>query len=48
MIEKVEVIPNPSARDTPEGMAGIINIVLRKEVDVGTSGGMTVGGWRPV
>lgn len=44
MIEKVEVIPNPSARDTPEGMAGIINIVLRKEVDAGTSGGMTVGG----
>ncbi len=44
MIEKVEVIPNPSARDTPEGMAGIINIVLRREVDAGASGGMTVGG----
>lgn len=44
MIEKVEVIPNPSARDTPEGMAGIINIVLRTDVDAGTSGGMTVGG----
>ena len=44
MIEKIEVIPNPSARDTPEGVAGIINIVLRKEVDAGTSGGMTISG----
>jgi hypothetical protein len=44
MVEKVEVIPNPSARDDPEGVAGIINIVLRKETDAGTSGGLTLSG----
>ncbi len=42
MVEKVEIIPNPSARDNPEGSAGIINIVLKKKVDVGSSGGITV------
>ncbi|HEV7991411.1 MAG TPA: TonB-dependent receptor [Gemmatimonadaceae bacterium] len=44
MVEKVEVIPNPSARDDPEGVAGIINIVLRKETDAGASGGLTLTG----
>jgi outer membrane cobalamin receptor len=44
MVEKVEVIPNPSARDDPEGVAGIINIVLRKEADAGASGGLTIAG----
>jgi outer membrane cobalamin receptor len=44
MVEKVEVIPNPSARDDPEGVAGIINIVLRKETDAGASGGFTTAG----
>ena len=44
MVEQVEVIPNPSARDDPEGVAGIINIVLKTETDVGTSGGLTVAG----
>ena len=42
MVEKVEIIPNPSARDNPEGSAGIINIVLKKKVDVGSSGGITL------
>jgi outer membrane receptor protein involved in Fe transport len=42
-IERVEVVPNPSARHDPEGMAGIINIVLKQNVDLGTSGGLTVG-----
>lgn len=42
MVDKVEVIPNPSARDDPTGVSGIINIVLKKEVDAGTSGGATV------
>jgi len=41
-IERVEVIPNPSARQDPEGMAGIINIQLKQNVDLGLSGGMTV------
>lgn len=44
MVEKIEVIPNPSARDDPEGVAGIINIVLKKETDAGTSGGLTLAG----
>ncbi|HEX6066392.1 MAG TPA: TonB-dependent receptor, partial [Longimicrobiales bacterium] len=40
-IERVEVIPNPSAKQDPEGMAGIINIVMKQGVDLGTSGGLT-------
>lgn len=43
-VDHVEIIPNPSARDDPEGVAGIINIVLRKKPDAGTSGGITLGG----
>lgn len=43
-IERVEVIPNPSARQDPEGMAGIINIVLKQTVDLGRSGGLTLSG----
>lgn len=38
-LERVEVIPNPSAKQDPEGMAGIINIVMKQGVDLGTSGG---------
>jgi outer membrane cobalamin receptor len=44
MVDKVEIIPNPSARDDPTGVAGIINIVLKQEVDSGTSGGATAAG----
>jgi ferric enterobactin receptor len=43
-LERVEVIPNPSARQDPEGMAGIVNIVLKQTVDLGRSGGVTVAG----
>ena len=39
IVERVEVIPNPSAKYDPEGMAGIINIVLKQNVDLGLSGG---------
>jgi hypothetical protein len=44
MVDKVEVVPNPSARENPEGDAGIINIVLKRRADAGTSGGITLGG----
>jgi ferric enterobactin receptor len=40
IVERVEVIPNPSARYDPEGMAGIINIVLKQNTDLGMSGGL--------
>jgi len=43
-VERVEVIPNPSARYDPDGMSGIINIVLRENTDRGLSGGFTLGG----
>jgi ferric enterobactin receptor len=44
MVARVEVVANPSAKSDPEGMAGIINIVLKENTDLGTSGGFTVGG----
>src|SRR5512142_1447298 len=44
MVNKVEVIANPSAKQDPEGMAGIININLKQNTDLGTSGGLTLGG----
>ncbi len=44
VVDKIEVIPNPSAKYDPEGMAGIINIVLKENVDLGLSGGVNVAG----
>jgi outer membrane receptor protein involved in Fe transport len=37
-VDKIEVITNPSAKFTPEGTAGIINIVLNRETDLGFIG----------
>ena len=44
MVDKVEIIPNPSARDDPTGIAGIINLMLKQDADAGTSGGLTLAG----
>ena len=43
IVERIEVIPNPSARYDPEGMAGILNIVLKQNVDLGVSAGLNLG-----
>lgn len=45
LIDRVEVITNPSARYEAEGMAGIINIVLKKDQQRGVNGAfdLTVG-----
>ena len=43
LIERVEVVPNPSAKYDPDGMGGILNIVLKQNADLGTSGGVVLG-----
>lgn len=42
-VKNVEVATNPSAKDDPEGTAGIINIVLNQEAQLGLSGGVSGG-----
>ncbi len=46
-IKSIELITNPSAKYVPEGMSGIINIVLHKNTNNGfngsVNGGLTVG-----
>lgn len=42
MVERVEVITNPSARYEAEGMAGVINIVLKKDNNQGFNGSFEV------
>ncbi|CAN5572353.1 TonB-dependent receptor [soil metagenome] len=43
-VDRVEVIPNPSARYEPDGMAGVLNIVLRDDTDPGFGGSVSVRG----
>ena len=43
-IERIEVIDNPSAKFSAEGSAGIINIVLKKDLKPGYYGSLQVGG----
>lgn len=42
-IERIEVITNPSAKYSPEGTAGIINIILKRDRRAGYYGGLQVG-----
>ena len=42
VIEKIEVITNPSAKYKPDGTAGIINIVLKKNTSPGFNGTATI------
>ncbi len=43
LIESIEVITNPSARLEPDGMAGILNVVLKKKKESGFNGMATIG-----
>ncbi|MDR1346633.1 MAG: TonB-dependent receptor [Bacteroidales bacterium] len=43
MIESIEVVTNPSARMDPDGMSGIINVVLKKKKEGGFNGMVTAG-----
>ncbi|RAV30588.1 TonB-dependent receptor domain-containing protein [Sinomicrobium soli] len=42
-IKKIELITNPSAKYNPEGMSGIINIVLHKNANIGLNGNINLG-----
>ena len=42
-IERIEVIDNPSAKYSPEGTAGIINIVLKRDRKAGYYGSVQTG-----
>jgi len=42
-IKAIELITNPSAKYNPEGMSGIINIILHKNTMIGFNGSATAG-----
>lgn len=42
-IDRVEVIPNPSAAFEPDGVGGILNIVLKQDAEPGLGGTLTAG-----
>ena len=42
-IERIEVIDNPSAKFSPEGSAGIINIILKRDRKAGYYGSLRAG-----
>jgi outer membrane receptor protein involved in Fe transport len=41
-IKQIELITNPSAKYNPEGMSGIVNIILHKNVTIGFNGNINV------
>jgi len=43
-IDKIEIITNPSAKYDPEGLGGIINIILKKNLSEGFNGILNIGG----
>lgn len=42
-IKSIELITNPSAKYNPDGMSGIINIVLHKNANMGFNGNLNLG-----
>ncbi|MEN8790207.1 MAG: TonB-dependent receptor [Flavobacteriaceae bacterium] len=42
-IKQIELITNPSAKYNPEGMSGIINIILHKNANIGFNGNINTG-----
>lgn len=42
-IKQIELITNPSAKYNPEGMSGIINIILHKNTNIGFNGNVNLG-----
>ena len=41
-IKQIELITNPSAKYNPEGMSGIVNIILHKNIKIGFNGNVNV------
>lgn len=42
-IKSIELITNPSAKYNPDGMSGIINIILNKNANIGFNGSINTG-----
>jgi hypothetical protein len=42
-IDRIELTPNPSAREEAAGNAGLLNIVLKKSLGVGLNGSVLIG-----